>query len=231
MAKASPFVFQRSNTEGTGPLELVAAAGFQTFALAFPDNDGATPFFYCIRDKTTGEYENGNGYLNVDGDLVRSPLESSNAGSLVDFGDGLKDVTCDVPAIYQENIPNVQEPFTSAEKTKLSGIAPGATANQSNSYLLDRANHTGTQPPSTISNFDDAARTAAGELIGDPNGFAGLDGAAKLPAVNLPTIALTSNVTGITGAVAIANIVEISQANYDALSAPVKAANTFIIPE
>lgn len=121
--------------------------------------------------------------------------------------------------------------FTDAEKTKLSGIATGATANQSNAYLLDRTNHTGTQPPSTISSFDDAARTAVGEMIGDPNGFAGLDGAAKLPAVNLPTVALTSNITGITGAVAIANIVEISQANYDALDPAVQDANTFIIPE
>ena len=38
----------------------------------------------------------------------------------------------------------------SAAKTKLDGIATGATANQADAYLLARANHTGTQAWSTI---------------------------------------------------------------------------------
>lgn len=45
------------------------------------------------------------------------------------------------------------EDYTTVEKTKLSGIANGATANSSDSFLLDRANHTGTQLSSTISDF------------------------------------------------------------------------------
>lgn len=40
---------------------------------------------------------------------------------------------------------------------------------------------------------------------------------------------INSTVTGITGAVLIPNIVQISQANYDALDPTVKNANTFII--
>ena len=44
--------------------------------------------------------------------------------------------------------------MTSADKTKLNGIATGATANSSDATLLNRANHTGTQVASTISNFD-----------------------------------------------------------------------------
>jgi hypothetical protein len=36
---------------------------------------------------------------------------------------------------------------------KLEGIAPGATANSSDAALINRANHTGTQPASTISDF------------------------------------------------------------------------------
>ncbi len=43
--------------------------------------------------------------------------------------------------------------FLPTEKTKLSGIASGATANQTDSYLLDRVNHTGTQAISTITNL------------------------------------------------------------------------------
>lgn len=41
--------------------------------------------------------------------------------------------------------------MTAAERTKLSGIASGATANSSDATLLARANHTGTQTLSTIS--------------------------------------------------------------------------------
>ncbi|MDH1815709.1 hypothetical protein [Comamonas aquatica] len=42
------------------------------------------------------------------------------------------------------------EDYTSAEKTKLSGIAAGATANATDANLRDRATHTGTQPITTI---------------------------------------------------------------------------------
>ena len=47
------------------------------------------------------------------------------------------------------------------ERTKLTGIAAGATANSSDATLLARANHTGTQTASTISDFAAAALTAA----------------------------------------------------------------------
>lgn len=50
----------------------------------------------------------------------------------------------------------------SAAKTKLDGIATNATANQSDAFLLARANHTGTQTLSTIS---DAGTAAAGNIV------------------------------------------------------------------
>lgn len=40
--------------------------------------------------------------------------------------------------------------FTSAEKTKLSGVASGATANATDAQLRDRAGHTGTQSADTV---------------------------------------------------------------------------------
>ena len=43
--------------------------------------------------------------------------------------------------------------YTSAEKTKLNDIASNATANQADSYLLNRVNHTGTQAISTIASL------------------------------------------------------------------------------
>lgn len=42
--------------------------------------------------------------------------------------------------------------FTDTKDAKLTAIAPGATANSSDSTLLDRSNQTGTQPMSTVTN-------------------------------------------------------------------------------
>ena len=43
--------------------------------------------------------------------------------------------------------------FSSNEKAKLAGVEANATANESDAYLLDRANHTGTQAISTVVNL------------------------------------------------------------------------------
>ena len=59
------------------------------------------------------------------------------------------------------------EIITSAERTKLTGIATGATANDTDANLKNRANHTGTQLASTISDFNaqaDARISAASFL-------------------------------------------------------------------
>lgn len=50
-----------------------------------------------------------------------------------------------------------QESYSTAEKTKLAGIAAGATANQTDAYLLSRTNHTGTQLAATISDLGTAS--------------------------------------------------------------------------
>lgn len=47
--------------------------------------------------------------------------------------------------------------YTTADASKLSGISAGATANQSDAYLLNRANHTGTQPVGAITGLGTAA--------------------------------------------------------------------------
>jgi hypothetical protein len=48
------------------------------------------------------------------------------------------------------------EDYTSAEKTKLSGIATGATANATNAELRDRTTHTGEQEISTVTGLQTA---------------------------------------------------------------------------
>lgn len=62
--------------------------------------------------------------------------------------------------------------YTTAEQTKLSGIATGATANSTDAFLLSRANHTGTQAISTVTNLqsslDAKAPLASPALTGTP---------------------------------------------------------------
>ena len=58
----------------------------------------------------------------------------------------------DVKTLYESNA-NTNE-YDDAEQTKLAGIAAGATANDTDSNLKNRANHTGTQTAATISDFD-----------------------------------------------------------------------------
>lgn len=55
--------------------------------------------------------------------------------------------------------------FLATERTKLTGIATGATANSSDATLLARANHTGTQTSATISDFNEAAQDAVATLL------------------------------------------------------------------
>lgn len=69
--------------------------------------------------------------------------------------------------------------YTATEKTKLAGIATAATANQTDADLLNRANHTGSQAQSTITN-----------LISDLSAKADLVGGV-IPTAQIPAIALT----------------------------------------
>ncbi len=58
----------------------------------------------------------------------------------------------EVKTLYESNADTNE--FDDAEQTKLAGIAAGATVNSSDATLLARANHTGSQAASTISDFD-----------------------------------------------------------------------------
>jgi len=53
------------------------------------------------------------------------------------------------------------EEFTQAEKDKLAGIEDSATKNQPDAYLLNRANHTGQQPFSSLSGTATVAQLPA----------------------------------------------------------------------
>lgn len=85
----------------------------------------------------------GNSYVNA------------NAGNF-----GVGDSTPEEKLTVTGNIAvtgNVDGRDVSADGTKLDTIATGATANSSDATLLSRSNHTGTQPASTISDFNSTA--------------------------------------------------------------------------
>lgn len=60
----------------------------------------------------------------------------------------------DIKTVYESNADT--NAFTDAEKTKLAGVATGATANSTDAFLLSRANHTGTQAISTVTGLQTA---------------------------------------------------------------------------
>lgn len=96
--------------------------------------------------------------------------------------------------------------FLATERTKLSGIATGATANSTDATLLARANHTGTQAASTITGLAAVATSGA---------YTDLSGKPTIPAVNYVSAADYGFLTTATAA-----------ANNTAFAAAVTAART-----
>jgi len=90
-------VKETSTTTGTGTLTLGgAASGFQSFAVI---GDGNSTY-YAIFDRTSQDWEVGLGTYTSSGTTLSrdTVLESSNGGSLVNFGAGAKDVFVTYPA-------------------------------------------------------------------------------------------------------------------------------------
>lgn len=77
--------------------------------------------------------------------------------------------------------------FTAVEQAKLASIAPNATANATDTYLLSRANHTGAQAISTITGLQTALNAKVNTADrGVANGIATLGVDGKVPLIQLP---------------------------------------------
>jgi len=96
---------------------------------------------------------------------------------------------------------------TAAAQRTLLNVADGATANASDAALRDRSTHTGTQAVGTITGLGTAATTAATDYATAAQGA-------------LAVSAVQSDVTGVTGADAVVNIISLTQAEYDAIGTP-----------
>jgi YD repeat-containing protein len=96
--------------------------------------------------------------LNYDDAGNTLTVTAAGGGSVADASASVKGVTrlsvapavADTPIAMGQNDPAL---FQAAERTKLTGIATGATANSTDAVLLARANHTGTQAQSTVTNL------------------------------------------------------------------------------
>jgi hypothetical protein len=119
-------VRENSTTTGTGTFTLSGAVtGFQTFSTAI-GNTNTT--YYCIVNQ--GEWEVGLGTVGA-GTLSRDTvLSSSNAGSLVTFTSGTKDVFCTYPSVKSvyRNASDVAV-LTSTDVTTGLGYTPLNPAN------------------------------------------------------------------------------------------------------
>jgi hypothetical protein len=90
-------VLETTAVTGTGNAALAGAqANYQTFSVI---GNGSTTY-YTIVDNTNNEWEVGIGTYESTGNYISrdTVLSSSNAGALVYFGSGTKDIFCDLPA-------------------------------------------------------------------------------------------------------------------------------------
>ena len=104
-------VKETSVTTGTGTFTLAGAVtGYQTFSSAIGNTNTC---YYTIASQTLNEWEVGIGTVGA-GTLARTTiLSSSNAGSVVTFSAGTKDVFVTYPAgkaVFEDESDNVTLP-------------------------------------------------------------------------------------------------------------------------
>lgn len=105
-------VKQGTSTTGTGTVTLSGSlTGFQSFSVI---GDGNTTY-YTIVDSNDGSWEVGIGTYTASGTTLSrdTVLDSSNAGALVDFAAGTKEVFVTYPAdkaVYENAVGDVTVP-------------------------------------------------------------------------------------------------------------------------
>lgn len=127
------------DTGATGPANNLAIGSVTGGSTADATITGTTPSQTLNLVLPKGD-KGDQGDVGPKGDPGAGSVDSVN-------GDPGPDIVLDLDDIGDGA---VNKAFTSTEKTKLAGVAPGATANSSDAALVARANHTGTQSADTI---------------------------------------------------------------------------------
>lgn len=94
-----------TTTTGTGTVTVsgTAPTGYQAFATAYAVGTPRIP--YAISSASGSEWEVGFGTLVTSTTLSRVFVTaSSNAGALVNFSAGTKDIWCDLPAWFANDL-------------------------------------------------------------------------------------------------------------------------------
>jgi hypothetical protein len=102
VARFADRVKDTTTTTGTGTITVsnTAPTGFRTFASAF----ALTSWVYYAIVGATGEWEVGTGILLTSTTISRIQVfASSNAGALVNFSAGTKDVFNTIPGTYMND--------------------------------------------------------------------------------------------------------------------------------
>lgn len=136
------------------------------------DTSGGTPVYkYCsnLAPVTFLPLDTGGGGGISDGDKGDITVSGTGTVWTID-GDAVTNAKlADMPTatIKGNNTGGSANPLdlTAAQVRTLINVADGATANQSDAYLLSRTNHTGTQTASTISDFSEATDDRVASLL------------------------------------------------------------------
>lgn len=124
-----------ASTHGSGGTDPITVAQSQVNGLEAALSGKApldAPAFSVAAGPATFEADNGL-ITSITGDSVQTPFVGFTS--------------------FSQTAPNNRQyyPYTTTERTKLSGIATGATANATDAQLRDRSTHTGTQALSALS--------------------------------------------------------------------------------
>lgn len=100
----------------------------------------------------------------LDGKQVAGSYAASTHGHVITDVTGLQ-TALDGKQPLATVLTNTTAAFTTAQETKLAGIATAATANATDAALRDRSTHTGTQVASTISDFNATSRAQTEAML------------------------------------------------------------------
>jgi hypothetical protein len=165
-------VKETTTTTGTGTLNLDGAvAGFQTFVDGVGNGHET---YYVITDPNTGDYEVGVGTITdaATDTLSRdSVITSSNAGSLVNFGAGTKDVFCSLPSERAVIIDDASNVEVTANITATSFDGSGAALTSLNASNVSSGTLDNTRLDAQLQDIAGLATTSGKIIQGDGANF------------------------------------------------------------